>query len=289
MKFYKIATLFLLPVIIFSCKKNTNDLNANVAASTILNVSYGTDALQNMDVYLPANRTIASTKVLIMIHGGAWESGDKIDFAPYVDTLKKRLPDYAIFNINYRLSAAATNNFPTQENDVKLAFQFIYGNASQYLISDKYVLLGASAGGHLAMLQAYKYATPVKPKAVVSFFGPSDLTEMYNNPAGGNPLISLILSQAIGKTPTQDPALYFNSSPVNFITAASAMPTILLHGGTDPLVNASQSVAVKNKLTAAGIVNQYVFYPTGGHGDWDNATYFDAFNKIEAFIRANVN
>jgi acetyl esterase/lipase len=61
-----------------------------------------------------------------------------------------------------------------------------------------------------------------------------------------------------------------------------------LHGGVDPLVNASQSVAVKNLLTAAGVTNQYVFYPTGGHGDWDVATYTDAFNKIEAFLKANV-
>ncbi len=139
------------------------------------------------------------------------------------------------------------------------------------------------------MLQAYKYATPVKAKAVVSLFGPSDLTDMYTNPVGGNLLVSALVALAVGKTPFQDPTLYFNSSPVNFINASSAMPTILLHGGIDPLVNPSQSVAVKNKLTGAGIVSQYVFYPTGGHGDWDAATFTDAFNKIEFFLKANVN
>jgi len=137
-------------------------------------------------------------------------------------------------------------------------------------------------------LQGYKYTTPVKAKAVVSFFGPADLADMYNNPVGGNPLLSLGLAAAIGATPAQNPAIYTSSSPVNFISSSSAMPTILLHGGVDPLVNASQSVAVKTKLSTAGISNQYVFYPTGGHGDWDAATYTDAFNKIQLFLETNV-
>ena len=283
----RIKSIFIISAVLFmvSCKKSSDD---TIAASTLLNVSYGASSAQNMDVYLPAGRSASTTKVLIMIHGGAWTAGDKSDFTSYVDTLKRRLPDYAIFNINYRLSATPNNLFPTQENDVKAALQFIYVKSSEYGISDKYVLLGASAGGHLAMLQAYKYTVPVKVKAVVSFFGPSDMADMYNNPVGGQPLISLLVAQAVGKTPSQDPAIYASSSPVNFITATSAMPTILLHGGLDPLVNPSQSIAVKNKLTTAGITNQYVFYPTGDHGNWDNATYFDAFTKIEAFIKANV-
>jgi hypothetical protein len=31
-----------------------------------------------------------------------------------------------------------------------------------------------------------------------------------------------------------------------------------------------------------------VFYPSGGHGDWDTGTYTDAFNNIQAFLAANV-
>jgi acetyl esterase/lipase len=223
-----------------------------------------------------------------MIHGGAWTAGDKNDMTPFVDTLKHRLPGYAIFNINYRLSANPYNLFPTQEMDVKSAVEYIYNHRSGFYITDKFVLLGASAGAHLAMLQAYKYNSPVKAKAVIDFFGPSDLTDMYNNPVGGNPLLSLLVAQAVGAIPAQNQTLYNNSSPTNFITAASAMPTILLHGGADPLVNPSQSVAVQTKLNAAGIVNQYVFYPSGGHGDWDDATFANAFTKIQSFITTNV-
>ncbi|MBK7289650.1 MAG: alpha/beta hydrolase fold domain-containing protein [Chitinophagaceae bacterium] len=72
--------------------------------------------------------------------------------------------------MNYRLGALPANNpFPTQELDIKTAVDFIYNNRADYLISDKYVLMGASAGGHLSLLHAYKYTNPVKIKAVVDF------------------------------------------------------------------------------------------------------------------------
>jgi acetyl esterase/lipase len=262
----------------------------NSAAKTILNASYGNSAAQVMDIYLPANRSAISTKVMLLIHGGGWTDGDKNDplFSPFVDSIKRRLPEYAVFNINYRLSAPPSNLFPTQELDIKAATEFIYARRNEYGISDKFVFVGASAGAHLAMLQAYKYNSPVRAKAVVSFFGPADLLDMYNNPVGGNSLISLVLAQTIGKTPTQDPLIYSNSSPINFISSGTGIPTILLHGGLDPLVNPQQSLAVKTKLASAGIASKYILYPAAGHGDWNSTTYTDAFNNIQAFLLLNV-
>jgi acetyl esterase/lipase len=285
-KLQQFLTVLLIIASLVSCKKNTTPGNN---PQTILNVAYGNDPLQNMDVFLPASRSTSTTKVIIMIHGGGWNSGDKTEilYTRFIDTLKIRLPDYAIFNINYRLSNTTANLFPTQENDVKAALEFIFSKSSEYLISNKYVLIGASAGAHLAMLQGYKYTVPVKPKAIVSFFGPGDLIDMYNNPANGIQYISLVLAQTVGKTPVQDPLLYYNSSPINFINAASP-PTILLHGGADPLVSSSQSENIKNKLAAAGVPHQYVFYPGKGHGDWDNASFSNAFINIEAFLTAQV-
>lgn len=289
MKLLRLCILAVtITAITSSCKKdNSNDTGGGgtIAAQTYTNVSYGTDPLQKMDVYLPANRSTASTKVMIIIHGGAWSIGDKSDLNAFIDTLKKRMPDYAIFNINYRLATGTANAFPTQENDVKAAVEFAYGKRSEYLISDKFVLNGQSAGGHLALLQAYKYTTPVKIKAVVDFFGPTDMVDLYNNPGSVSPsLLALI----VGGTPTTLPAMYQQSSPINFVTAQCS-PTIILQGGADPLVNATtQSLALKNKLVTAGVTNQYVFYPTGGHGDWNTATFTDAFNNIQVFLAANV-
>lgn len=257
-----------------------------VAAQTMPDVSYGADAKQKMDIYLPANRSTTSTKVLVLIHGGGWTSGDKADFnLTFIDTLKKRLPDYAIFNINYRLASFPSNLFPVQEQDTKAAVDFIYSNRASYLISDKYVMMGASAGGHLALLHAYKYTTPVKVKAVVDFFGPTDMVDLYNNPGTVSPLA---IAALMSGTPATNPTLYQQSSPLVNVSATTP-PTIIIQGGMDPLVNATrQSQALATKLSSFLVPNQYVFYPTGGHGDWDAATYTDAFNKIQVFLGVHV-
>jgi acetyl esterase/lipase len=274
-------------VIIIGCQKETSGDTNNpaVTAQTYLNVVYGTDAQQKMNVYLPAGRNTSSTKSIILIHGGAWSSGDKADFTAYVDTLKKRQPDYAIFNINYRLATITGNFFPAQENDVKAAFDFIVSKTSEYKISQKMVLLGASAGAHLALLQGYKYTSPVKAKAIVDFFGPTDMVELYDHPA--DPALLPMMLVLLGGTPASNPAMYQQSSPVNFVNAQSP-PTIIFQGGIDPLVPVAQSASLNIKLQTMGVVHQYILYPTEGHG-WVGANLVNSFNAIQAFLAANVN
>lgn len=296
MNLKKLIPLALCLMVFFaSCSKTdsgggttTPPTPTPVAARTIMDTSYGGDARQKMDIHLPANRTSTSTKVMILIHGGGWTGGDKSDFATIIDTFKQRLPDYAIFNINYRLAALpSTNPFPTQELDVKSAVEFIYNNRSAFLLSDKLVLLGTSAGGHLSLLQAYKYRSVAKIKAVVDFFGPTDMAVLYNDYSTNIPT-QLGITALMSGTPATNPTLYQSSSPIQYVDALNC-PTIIIQGGADPVVNATtQSQALANKLTLFNVVNQYVFYPTGGHGDWSPATYTDAFNKIQVFLAANV-
>jgi acetyl esterase/lipase len=278
--------ILLLAIVFISCKKNNNNEDPTPPAQTMMNTSYGNDAAQKMDIYLPAGRSSSKTRVLIMIHGGAWGTGDKVDFDAYVDTLKRRDPSYAIFNINYRLSTGTSNTFPSQEMDVKAAVEFIYSKRTEYGISDKFVLLGGSAGGHLALLQGYKYNSPVKVKAVVDFFGPADMIDLYNNPASSI-IPATLVATIVGATPVSNPGLYQQSSPINFITAQSP-PTIILQGGVDPLVSPNQSIALRNKLQIAGVTYQYIFYPTEGHG-WTGSNLTDSFNQVQAFLNANVN
>ncbi len=267
----------------YACTKDS-PADAGLPASTRLNLSYGTDPLQNMDVYLPANRSLAATKVLILIHGGAWAAGDKRDFAAFIDTLKRRLPDYALFNINYRLSLPPQNPFPTQEMDVKKAVEYIYDHRADFVVSDNFSLGGASAGGHLSLLHAYKYPAPVKIRTVIDFFGPADLNDLYNNP-GIVPQTTI--AAIIGATPASHPDLYQQSSPLSYVSSSTACPTIILQGSNDPLVNAvSQSQALRDRLQAAAVPVSYVEYSGKGHGDdWDNATYADAFSRIQAFLQ----
>ena len=280
--------LLLLAVFLFvsSCKKEKDLSPIVLEEKTEMNVAYGTNASHKMDMYLPKARSSATTKVMILIHGGAWSTGDKTDFTAYVDTLKRRLPGYAFFNINYRLATGTSTLFPTQENDVKAAIEFIYSKRNEYNVSDKFVLLGVSSGAHLSLLHAYKYTSPVRIKAVVDFFGPTDLVDMYNNPASIFAPPSAIAA-VVGGTPATHLTLYQQSSPMTFLSAQSP-PTIILHGGADVLVSPSQSTNLYSKLQLAAVPRQYVFYPTENHG-WTGANLSDSFDKIGVFLAANVN
>ncbi len=283
----KIILLFAFMQTMFStlsAKAVLNDTTSTLPSSVFLNVAYGSDPKQVMDIYLPANRSVNSTRLLFMIHGGSWSGGDKNGFKPYIDSLKNHLPDYAFVNINYRLVSASQNKFPAQENDVKMALSFIMNKSTEYQISHNVVLLGASAGAHLALLQAYKYSDPIKAKAVVSFFGPSDFNYMYDNPVF--PQVPHLLELLLGGNPTDNKAAYLQSSPISYVTVQSC-PTLLFQGGKDPLVNPKQSELLKARLQKEGVTNQLFVYPNEGHG-WHGSTLSDSFEKITTFLQENV-
>ncbi|MGC4036787.1 MAG: alpha/beta hydrolase [Chitinophagaceae bacterium] len=282
----------ILPIIcsvfiLLSCKKEEGNSDQGTTADVEKNytdIGYGDDAKQKMDIYLPAKRTESKTKTLVLIHGGGWTEGDKSDMTAVVDSLKLRLPDYAFININYRLAFNSTTNlFPTQENDVETAIDFYLNKSSEYKVSNDLIVSGASAGGHLALLYSYKDDVDKHVKAVIDFFGPTDLVALWN--AGLTQ--QLILASVTGKLYDQDHELYNQASPINFVTAQSPS-TIVLQGGADPLVPATQSTSLIAKLQANSVANQLVFYEGGGHGNWPAATYSDAFNKIQKFIIDNV-
>jgi acetyl esterase/lipase len=289
-------TILAIVILFSACKKKDKEIiiepappAAPLPAQSTNDVAYGTDPLQKFDMVLPAGRSAATTKVLIIIHGGAWIGGDKADMTTYLNSLKTSLPDYAFFNVNYRLANATTgaNAFPTQENDVKAAVDFINSKRTEYNISDKIALLGASAGAHLALLQAYKNATP-KIKAVVDLYGPTDMTDMYNSPAASSPafLIGYITTGSPTGTPTNNAAKFAASSPITFVTAQSP-PTIMFHGTADVVVKYQQSTLLQAKLALNGVVNQLQPYTGEGHA-YTGINLTDTFIKAIAFLNANV-
>jgi acetyl esterase/lipase len=293
----KFLILIALVVTFFSCQKRSIDPTpvvitpTGIASSTQTNVAYASiDPKQNMDIYLPANRSTTTTKVLIVIHGGGWVIGDKVDMDVFVSVLRTRLPDYAIFNINYRLASLPSNNpFPTQENDTKAAIDFIYNNRNTYNISDKFALLGASAGGHLALLHAYKNTTP-KIKAVVDLYGPTDMVDLYNNPASSAvpaSAVGFIVGGSVFGNPITNAAIFSSSSPLN-VASATSSPTIIFHGDLDTLVRPSQSTRLITRLTQLGVANQYKNYPTEGHAYLTSGPLADTFDKTIAFLNQYV-
>jgi len=278
----QIAFICFIVLLLASCKKDSLTPNPKPNPNESVsydNVEYGGDAQQKMDIFLPALRSVNTTKTIVVIHGGTWTTGDKSEMKYVVDSLKVRLPDYAFVNLNYRLVVSnSANLFPTQENDIKTAIGFYLSKSSEYSTSKDIIVIGGSAGAHLAMLHSYKNDPDKHVKAVVDFFGPVDLVTEWNEGF----LAQIVLTSVTGKTYDADPNIYIQSSPVNFITAQSP-PTIAFQGGMDNVVIPAQTNLLVAKLGAMGVANQMFLYPTEGHG-FSTATNSDAINRILIFI-----
>lgn len=268
-----------------SCEKGEKGAKTLIQLD-MKNVSYGTDTTQKMDIYLPAGRDTVNTKIILFIHGGSWSSGDKNEFNEAIYAIRTKLPDFAIFNMNYRLAYKGANRFPTQLEDIQSAINFIETKANEYRVNaNKFCLIGASAGANLALLNAYKNNKRGKIKAVVDLFGPADLTTLYNNhpiPEQARPVVVNFL----GATPSGNPDIYVQASPINFVNTQT-VPTKIFHGGYDIVVPLAQSNALKAKLQANGVKVEMTVYSQEGHG-WYGNNLQDTYQKTIEFIKENV-
>ncbi|HLP49837.1 MAG TPA: alpha/beta hydrolase [Chitinophagales bacterium] len=278
---YVPATLCLVCLLALgSCINHniTGDTYNAATAYSLQNISYGGDAQQKMDIYLPANRSADSTKVFVLVHGGGWTGGDKADYSSFLDGLKNLYPNYAVINLNYRLATAGSPGYPKQINDIQAALDEI--QLPKYGVSKQYFFFGASAGGHLSLLYAYAFDGNHYVKAVCNTVGPTDFTDTaYTN----NPVLAGVVAAFPGASYTQNPALFAEVSPAKRVTPSSPR-TLSFYGSADPLIPSSQMGLLHDELTAKGVYNEATMYPGEGHGTWNATNTQDAINKMMSFI-----
>jgi acetyl esterase/lipase len=252
--------LFLF-LFVFACKKD-DTLADGSAPKEIKDVAYGNGALQKADVYLPANRSETNTKTIILIHGGSWVSGDKNDLNAVLPLLRSALPNVALVNINYTLATGTeATRHPAQMNDLKALLQFLNAKASEWKISRSWTMLGVSAGGHLAMLYAFSFDTEKQVRLVSTIVGPTNLTDPFYV---SNPLFQTWMATYLGKTFSQDPALYQQMSPLLQVTA-TAPPVYMAYGELDQLVPFTNYSMLETKLKDLKVPYKYDYYPFEGH------------------------
>ncbi|MFK7749616.1 MAG: alpha/beta hydrolase [Kordia sp.] len=269
----------------YSCSSDSDlDFTASptdpttIGAGFLLDISYGTDADQTYDLYLPQNRTL-NTKVIILVHGGGWTSGDKADMNNFVELIQADLPQYAIVNMNYRLANETTSPFPMQLDDITALINQLKERNEEYIISEDYAFLGTSAGGHLSLLWSYAYDTEADVNMVASIVGPTNLAdEAYLNNA--DPTIQAYID-LLG-TEVVIPLLE-SFSPFHRVTSA-APPTVLFYGGQDPLIPNSQGMDLSDRLIQLGVTHEFTFYPEEGHG-WIGQNAIDTWVKFTAFVQ----
>jgi len=197
-----------------------------------------------LDIYHLKNIS-KPTPLIIFIHGGAWKKGDKHDYWPYLIPYAEK--GYITATIQYRLTNVA--KYPAQLDDVEAAIKWVKNHADDFHINkDKIVLVGGSAGGHLAMLAAYSNPS-LNIKGIVNLYGPSDLTTPYAREVES-------VQKLIGKNYLDAPELYKKASPITYISK-NIPPTLTFQGTLDELVPYEQSDKLDKKIKAVGAVSYY--------------------------------
>ncbi|SCY04926.1 alpha/beta hydrolase [Flavobacterium caeni] len=270
--------LLLFVGLLWNCS-SSDDQNAVLPAQQLSNVSYGPDAQQVYDIDLPEGRNAATTKVIVLVHGGAWYGGSKSDMAGAVAFARLQFPYHAIVNMEYRLATAESPAYPKQIDDIVSVIAHL--ESGGYHISKQYGFMGVSAGAHLSMLYAYGFDPNNNVRAVCSLVGPTDFTD----PAyAGSELQTTLFPYLVGASPSAE--LVAEVSPALRVTG-SAPPTIQFAGNADPLIPISQGERLEAALDAAGVTNSRHVYDAG-HGNFSFGDSQDIYGKLGTFFATHL-
>jgi acetyl esterase/lipase len=228
-------------------------------------IPYGDDSLAFGELRLPTGA--GPHPLVILIHGGCWRSQyDLHHVAPLGAALTRR--GVAVWTIEYRRIGDAGGGWPGTFEDVARGADHVRELARKFPLDlERVVLVGHSAGGHLALWLAARRHLPagsplaVDPLPVRGVVGLAAISDLRAYGAGAgycNESVGLLL----GGTPAEVPDRYAQASPTELPPAG--VPLRLVHGTGDTVVPLEQSRAFAARL---GGEARYVPIEGAGHFD----------------------
>jgi acetyl esterase/lipase len=238
-----------------------------------------------VDFYLPPN-TGKPTAIVINIHGGGWNHGVKESQTGFSTFFKE---GFAVANIEYRLTGQATA--PAAVEDTRCALTFIIKNAKTLNVDvNKIVLMGGSAGGHLALMAGLlgnnnlfdKNCTSTEKIKVAAIIDKYGITDVWDWAYGKN-ITSKSAKNWLSNF-AKDSSFAASVSPIHYVTKNSP-PIFIVHGDADPTVPYQQSVDLHKKLLALNIKTEFVTVAGGLHGKFEKEKNTEINKAIIQFLK----
>jgi acetyl esterase/lipase len=201
-------------------------------------------------VYSEQARPTDRRPAVVFIHGGGWKGGDAEQWLPQCRYFALR--GLVGVSVDYRLQSDTT---PVAECviDCKSAVRYLRRHAAELGVDpDKIIVVGESAGGHLAAavgtLDAYNepgedLTVSALPNALVLLNPITDLTTRWGNSLGDK-------AESL--------------SPLQHISPRTP-PTLLVHGDADRVVDIQHARSFHEKMLALGNRSRLVVLPGAGH------------------------
>lgn len=224
------------------------------------------------DIYQPEGDQLRPA--VLVVHGGAWRSGNRKQLRGYADALAKR--GCVCFAIDYRL--APKDKFPAQIDDCRAAVKWIRENAKTYNVdSNRLGAIGYSAGGHLVTLLATTGEPASEQNGNVN-------TRLQAVAAGGAPTDFRFFPDN-GKWAEYLMGGDLTTAPQNFQAASAAAfadkndaPTFFFNGTADQLVPLLWTKSAHEALKQAGVATEMHTI--------DGADHMQAARNKEALAKA---
>lgn len=279
----------LLMHFLTAAQENNKEIITPILKNVTYKVTNQSDSIK-LDIYQPSKKKYSKTPVVVFIHGGAWAKGDK-DFKTnyYMRSLKDTLQTngYAVVSINYRL-VSKKNNLSKQVSDCRDALTWIKQHAEEYNFDSENIgLWGESAGAHLALMIGYTDGLSGQPTFksdyIIDNFGPTDLNKILKTNASfftrtiyklifpklydlREKLIVAMTTYDINTDKEKAVAVAKKYSPIEHLSVAHKIPTLILHGTKDFIVPFKQSKRLRNGLIKNEIKNDLIKVKKGNHG-----------------------
>ena len=238
-----------------------------------------------LDVYRPWRAT-SPTPTVVYIHGGGWVAGDKsvrpLYFLPYLEM------GWAVVNVGYRL--AKVSLAPAAVEDTRCALRWVIRNAEKYNFdTDKIVLTGRSAGGHLSLITGMLPASSsldrrclgrgeLKVAAIVNWFGITDVDDLLEGENMQSYAVTWLGSQS------DRHEIARRVSPLSYVRPGLP-PVLTIHGDADRVVPYDHAVRLHRALDESGVPNQLVTIPGGKHGRFSRAELLRIHVATREFLK----
>jgi acetyl esterase/lipase len=219
---------------------------------------------------------------VLVVHGGAWKSGNRLQLRTYANSLAKR--GIVCFAIDYRL--APKHKFPAQIEDCRAAIKWIRANADDYQVdTSRLGAIGYSAGGHLVCLLATTGEQPsekngnvdTRIKAAAAGGAPTDFRSFPDNGRWAEYWMGGDLKTL--------PDLFRDASATAFVDKDDA-PVFFFNGTDDKVVPISWSKSCFEALKASGVKTE--MHTIEGAGHLEAARDLPALEKAFTFLEAEL-
>jgi acetyl esterase/lipase len=304
-----IVAILLLAAVILTARLQRNHQNIRqtfpvARTDKSITIVYGprfTNGANLLDLYLPiksvddAHGIVKPCPLVIFIHGGAWQSGDKF-MMPDPKEFHKR--GYAIASLNYRLTSEAP--YPAQIEDCKTAVSWLREHATIFKIDPNRIgIWGISAGGHLAALLGTTgdMTTPSwarsasgvsnRVQAVCDWCGPTDLTTMSKQ-AGSTYVLDKAVDRLLSSGTKEKSVLAKEASAISYVNK-NCPPFLIMHGNHDNIVPVAQSIELARALKLAGVKCTLTIMPGISHMFASQATTEQVLQFFDQNLKSEFN